>query len=1206
MKIKKLDICGFKSFVDPTVLSFEQEITGIVGPNGCGKSNVVDAIRWVMGEQSAKHLRGRAMEDVIFNGSETRGPHGFAEVSITFDNCDGLAPVEYQDYAEIMVTRRLDRQGNSDYSINRTPVRLMDVTNLFLGTGVGKRAYSIIEQGRIGYIVSSKPEDRRHLIEEAAGVTKFKAKKRAAERKMDQTRQNLLRIGDIVTEIDRTLSSLKRQAQKAERYRRYRDEVRDLELLVASHKWLEFTAEQKLVGGRLDERSAVVDGARLALRIRDAEVEAERLSMHTVEGAVERAQNDAYELDNAVRLLESEINHHLERIAALREVEGRSERESTELLAQCRVLEQERDALSAALLDLERVEAEEQSALAVEATELDRRREAAREAEGAVVNARARVGDSDTRIARAEAVLASFERRRQESRVRLDKLQSDHDHVAADCERRRQEAVELRARLEGLKEGKATTAHRREQLEAELSSLRDEVRTSERALEELRETLTVRRSRLRSLEEIQARFEGVGAGVRAVMTGLCPNADQQAQAGIVGLLADLVDCPADLSRPLAAALGAALQHIVVTDAAAGARALSYLRAEGRGRATLVPRHPRRSLRVPAERPSGAGVVGCFADLLHYAAEDEAIIRHYLGHVWLVDELQSAQRLREELGGDFCYVTVDGELLEPDGRLTGGVDDDVGAHMLDVKREVRELHAIVATLGAEMTAAVSRHGTLREAVAGRQAALDGARSETHDAEIAIVTADKDLKRVESEGERLSARGAEIMAERDELEQTLMVATDEEEGARSEITSAAAARVEANEALLATDEIHLQRRGAVEEQSTRVTEVKIRAAQAKERAESDRGAMERLVRSIDELQSRRARLRDDIFDGAKQQGELIAHAVRSREELSHTVGRAMRAHETLGAARTHYDDAKSRLGEMEEGLRKIRDRIEHDSTEVNGLILREREISLALEHLLDSIADRHRLDLRRVIGDYHWRELPDASIKGRIDELLKLIERMGEINLTAIEEYKEQSDRFEYLSGQQKDLEDALLQLERAIRQMNRESRRLFKEAFDAVSERFKHVFPQMFGGGKAELRLTNPEDLLESGVDIIAQPPGKKLGSLELMSGGEKALTAVSLIFSLFQYRPSPFCLLDEVDAPLDEANIGRFSDAIRQMTEHSQFIVITHSKSTMEMADVLYGVTMETPGISKLVAVSLTGEGRKRLEGGQQAAAAVA
>lgn len=1205
MKIKKLEITGFKSFVDRTIVVFDHEVTGIVGPNGCGKSNIVDAIRWCMGEQSAKLLRGKSMEDVIFNGSEGRGPSGFAEVSITFENTDGLTPAEYRDYGEIKVTRRLDRQGNSDYLINHTPVRLMDVTNLFLGTGVGKRAYSIIEQGRIGFIVSSKPEDRRHLIEEAAGVTKFKARKRQAERKMDQTRQNLLRVSDIIQEIERSLASLKRQAQKAERYKRYRAEMRDLELHVASHRWLELTATQKVVGRELEQATAGSQGVRMAVRVREAEVESERLALHEVESAVEKAQTRAFELDNSVRLIESRIEHHEEKLAGLREAEQQMERELRELSAQRDQLRGERDMLAASLESLEEQERVAAEALRRENEELERRRAAAEDAERVVAGARARVSDARTRIARAEAVLHGFERRREEARARLDKMRVDREGLAQRVVEVEQEAAALKARLERLASGKEQTASRKTELQQELERLREEIRQSDARVEALREELAERRSRLRSLEEIQQRFEGVGAGVRALMTRHGQDADAQRREGVLGFVADRLECPAEFTQALAGALGDRLQHVVVDDLDAGLRALAWLREDERGRATVVPRSPRRIVRPAPPVPSVDGVVGLLADLVRYAPEDVALARHVLGDVLVVEGLEVAREVHRRGLFDGTVVTREGDVLAPDGTLTGGAGDDAAAHMLDVEREIRELHQVVGRLEGELSEAVTRHGELRSAIASRQASLDAARTEAHDAEIAIVEADKDLRKAEEDAEATRRRGEALEAEIGEMERALEAAGDEENEARAEIDRARESKQEAERQLAGAEGVHQQRRAAVDEQATRVTEVRVRAAQARERAESDRGARERLVRSIEELDAREARLHGDLAQAARQQGDLMGRIVASREELSETVRAAMNAHEELALVRASYDEARERVSAHEEDLKILRARLEEDSQRINELMLRERELAMNLEHLLDHIGERHRVDLRRVLGDYHFREIPDASIKQRIEELVRLIERMGEINLTAIEEYDEKSRRYEYLTAQRKDLEDALFQLERAIRQMNRESRRLFREAFDAINARFTKVFPTMFGGGRAELRLTNPEDLLESGIDIIAQPPGKKLGSLELMSGGEKALTAVSLIFAIFQYKPSPFCLLDEVDAALDEANIGRFSDAVRQMTDRSQFILITHAKRTMEAADVLYGVTMEQPGISKLVAVELRG-GRARPVDGSDTHVAVA
>jgi chromosome segregation protein len=1200
MKIRKLEIVGFKSFVDRTVVHFDHEITAVVGPNGCGKSNIVDAIKWAMGEQSAQRLRGRAMEDVIFAGSETRGPHGFAEVSITFENTDGLAPPEYQDYAEITVTRRLDRQGHSDYLINRTPVRLMDVTNLFLGTGAGRRAYSIIEQGRIGFIVSSKPEDRRYMIEEAAGVTKFKARKRAAERKMDQTRQNLLRVTDILSELERNLASLKRQAQKAERYRAYRNEMRDLELWVASHRWLELTTTTAVVSRDLLTAEAHADGRRAALRIREAELEAERLGLDRASAAVDSAQNGAYELDNRVRLLEGQIQQQMERLQGLMERERIAERELADLGNQRQALEAERVGLEAALAELEAVASQAAEVLAREDGELERRKEGATLAEQAVTGARARMGESDTRIARAETVLASFERRRQEAHARHDKLQAELEQLGHRSTELSQEAEALRARLEGLKSGKEQTAQRRQELETELADLRERIHVSDRRLEELREALAQKRSRLRSLEEIQQRYEGLGAGVRSLMTKY---AGADGGKGLGGLVADRIDCPPELTRALVGALGDRLQHVVVESLDAGMGAVAFLRDQDRGRATMVPRSPRGVAGMRPRLPEGEGVLGPLLDRVRFAPEDRALVGHLLHDVIVVEDLATAVRLHRSAVVEATLVTRDGEVVHPDGTITAGRGEGVGEHMLEVKREMRALHQEVEVLDAELTETVQVHGELRRGIAERQAALDGARSEAHDHEIAIVTADKDLRRAEEERATAERRREALGAEIQDLTGALEAADDEEGEARAEIQSARQAREEAEQALASAEEVYAQRRASVDEQASRVTEVRVRAAEAQQRVASDRAAADRLSRSIEELDARGVRLRGDVAEGAREQGHIAAQVLTLRADLNVSVQEATRAHEALGAARARYDALREALGSREMELKELRTTIERLTGRVNELTLRARELGMEMERLLEQIEERHRTDLQRVLGDFHMREIPDAAVTDRVSELQRLIERMGEINLMAIEEYDEKSQRYDYLKGQEQDLDEALRQLDRAIRQMNRESRRMFRDAFQEVNARFKAIFPQMFRGGKAELRLTDPDDLLESGVEIIAQPPGKKLGSLELMSGGEKALTAVALIFALFQYRPSPFCLLDEVDAPLDEANISRFADAVRHMTDRSQFIIITHSKATMEHADVLYGVTMEEPGISNLVAVELRGKAPTAIPPGEEEAA---
>ena len=1183
MKIKRLELSGFKSFVDRTVVNFDHEIMGIVGPNGCGKSNIVDAIRWCMGEQSAKHLRGKSMEDVIFNGSESRKPADYAEVTLTFENDDPVdIPLEYKDYAEIAVTRRLHRSGDSEYLINKTPVRLKDITDLFLGTGVGTKAYSIVEQGKIGLIVSAKPEDRRLLIEEAAGITKFKSRKKQAERKMELTQQNLLRVGDIIGELERSLSSLKRQAAKAERFISYRNELEDLQLYEASHKYLELRGWIYLEKSEVERFTLEADQARTSLAAREAELETARQEAHTAEETLEQANTAAFAADNEARAEEAAIERAKDRMEALRRRASQAESELSEIASQASAVAAERDAVAADVAILEEGETGVATAVAAEESKLAELTASHEGAEREVVEFRNAMSQAQQAIASTEAKLEGFDRRKEEMRAREEKLESEREQREGSLLELRARTEQLALAIEDLKSGKITSAEEKAQMEERLGELRRAITESEHLLEEAKAETSKKRSRLHALSEMHARREGVGAGAKA----LVETKDQS----LAGLLADRVEAPAELTAALAGLLGSHLEDVVVEDLDRGVSLLADLAAKRKGRATIIARHPAYVAgRATAPLPAAEGLIGRLVDSLRFAPEDEALVRAVVGETIVVEDVAAALNVRSLLTVDAPIVTQDGTVFHTDGRVSGGTGQEAGAHMLDVRREMRELTDEVARLEVLLAERLATHQLLRTQIGETQGALERARQQAHQSELALVHAEKDHKNAEAEGEQHKLRIQALVNELDELRRGIVEADAERaaaqqllEQAREELAGAAA---EIGEAEARATEWREQ----VKAQQELVMERKVALAGAREKLTGARATVQRLTKSEAELSERARRLDGELCEGARELGETAATFVKHKERLIEALEAARIAQEGLAEAKTVFEAFRTSLQEREAGLKDLRTRAQEarDALTQHEMTLREREI--AMEHLLASVREKFRgLELARVVGDYHLRPPPDGETRTRIAELAGLIDRMGSVNLDATREYEEAEKRYEFYTTQKADLDKALSDLERAIVQMNRESKKLFTDTFTAVNKRFQELFPTMFRGGRAELRLTNPDDMLETGIDIVAQPPGKKLSSIELMSGGEKALTAVSLIFAIFSIRPSPFCILDEVDAPLDEANVGRYCEAIRGMTDRSQFILITHIKKTMQMVDILHGVTMGEPGVSRLVSVKVS------------------
>ena len=1193
MHIKKLEICGFKSFVDRTVIHFDHDVIGVVGPNGCGKSNVVDAIRWVMGEQSAKALRGKGMADVIFSGSEARAAAGFAEVTITFDNSEPTAaqqlPLEYRDYPEIAVTRRIYRgDGSNDYFINNTAVRLRDVTELFLGTGVGRKAYSIVEQGKIGMIVSARPEDRRILIEEAAGITKYRHRRRQAESKMAATRQNLERVRDIVSEIERQIGSLRRQAAKAQRFLRYREELDDLLLWEASHKLLELIATTGVAQAQKSDSEEKVLSRRTAVATRDAEIEVMRQAAKVAEQTAERAQNLAFTSDNDVREQDGRIERARDRLDVLHERLDSAREEQEELRDKAAQIEGERQALTETLASIEEIREIEQGRVEAEAAKLETLRQDKERADALLSDVRSREAAARTSIARAEAELEGFAQRHQEmvsrhGRLEIELARLDGEKAGLSVRRHH-----LETRAGELVSRKHAMCDARDALRGELPELEGIVGRRRKEQEERHSKLNLRRSRLHALKEVAERMEGVGAGVRNLLaTG---------DSSLKGLLADRIEVPAEHTAALAGLVGDRLQCVIVDDLDHALELLRGLATDRRGRATIISRRPEPSDSAPPQLDD-PGVVGLMIDQLGFDAEDAGVVRALVGDAVLVASHDDAQRLRAQ--GLHCdLVTPDGTVFHVDGRVSGGADDALASGMIERKRELRELAAEVAGLEEAVASDDHEVAELRSRLVGLRQALDEAKSEAHQAEIEMVTGEQDLQRLDQRLTLVTKRRAEVHAEVAEVTRGLVAGDEVRAQTSLGLQTAQQQQGDLAAGLGEAQEVAARCQEQLAHQQASHTERMVQLASVSERVAAAKAALSRAERDLSDLGERIDGLENERDTAAVEAGQVAASMMAARGQLIDAKHRAREAHTAFENARLGLDDARHSLALREAELREMRAALDEVAAMLQEREMKLQRLLLAREHLEEQVRERFRgLELRTVVGDFHARAPVGEEQTGRIRHLSEQIDRMGSVNLDAMSEYEEASKRYTYYTENRDDLESALADLEKAIAQMNRESKRLFKYAFEGINRRFIEIFPKMFRGGRAELRLTNPEDMLETGIEILAQPPGKRLNNIELMSGGEKAFTAVSLLLALFRFKPSPFCILDEVDAPLDDANIDRYAEAVRAMTDRSQFIVITHSKRTMQTVDVLYGVTMQEPGVSKLVGVRVadrTARSRRR------------
>jgi len=1181
---KKLQLHGFKTFFDRTEVHFKPGINAVVGPNGCGKSNIADAIRWVLGEQSPKQLRGEKMEDLIFSGSQSRHPLGMAEVSLTVELTGEELPVPYNQFTEICVTRRLYRSGESEYYINNTACRLRDIRELFLDTGLNPKAYAVISQGNIGSLVDAHPEDRRILLEEAAGIAKFKERKVAALRKLDATESNLVRLNDLTTEIKRQLGSLQRQARRTERYHELKGQHEALEvrILIHQHDTLleRVRSHAEKIGGLVELQESLKNETATL----EAGLESGSLESVQVEQSLGGLREEFYAHRARLESLEQQLDAARGRLAGLQQSLA-SDRAETEHLAGLLAghaadheqIENELAQLEASLAGRDELRLETAARLADAAREARERKETLDEASGRYRDSVRVESETQRSLARLEARAEAIDRELDRVTGELTSLETEDGALAA----REEDLARL---LAAQREGAERNTEHAAAAAIELTQAREEAATVEAALSTAREEHNASTARLASLSELERNLSGWPELFQEELSRVLTHRDLD--GGLRGILADALQVPPEHEVALEAVLGDRLTFLLVNAPETGIEAARVLQEGAAVRGTFLPIAPRGPALDPAP---AAGSLPRLIDLVTTPPDLRPLAEHLLRGVHLVESLAQAIAIWRDGAPGCTFVTPVGEVLWPDGSVTAGRLDP-SRELLPLVRSIRETQAIVSDSGARAAELGGRQGELRERVIVLDQRSRSLEQEGRIIGQQIASLEKDLlfarqKRGAhaTQRDRLAELSGRVTAEREQVGLGL----EEERGRRNDL-SAARARYEEELATLEADLASRLR----EERSLmeRLSALQVELATGRERTAHLGTRREHLVADTARATSRRVELAGAMEMALTASTAAAAAVDTLARERAVLTGERDRIESRLNDAQDRHRELTERARETEERLRLIRARREEIQAEQVTLQVQLAEEQVRREHLHGRVIELRGVPPEEVFDEAYRAELLTASLTAMEEshrDLDRQIKALGPVNLAALGDQQELQERLETQRGQQEDLDQAAKDLRQAIHKINATSREKFLETFERVNEKFQEVFPQLLENGHALLRLAEGEDPLEAGVEILAQPAGKKLKHISLLSGGEQALTAIALLLAIFMVKPSPFCLLDEVDAPLDESNIMRFLRVLRRSVGGSQLVMVTHNKRTMENANNLVGVTMSDPGVSRLISVQL-------------------
>ena len=1181
MYLKRLEMQGFKSFADKTVLEFMPGITSVIGPNGSGKSNISDAIRWVLGEQSMKSLRGSKSEDIIFAGTQNRKSLGFAEASLVFDNTDGKLPVEY---TEVTVTRKIYRSGESGYYINKTPCRLKDVLELFMDTGIGKDGYSIIGQGKIDEILSNKSEDRRHIFEEAAGIVKYRVRKVESEKKLEHTKLNLLRINDILSEIESNIEPLRIQSEKARKFLDLREELKSIEVGLFLYNIESYKEKlQKVIEDNEILKSQNEEASNKMQEISDLK-EKLKQEIDDITNNIENMQNLGFESEKEKERLNSEINISKERITNNKENDNRYNAEIEEIKLRIKDLEEEKKAKLDKKNNLFTNKEKFQKELEEKEKELEEANKKLSSKELEIEEKKKIVSDNtdakyekQANISTIEANLENIEKRKKQIATEIDFNISELDSTRLTKE----EIAKVFFEIED-KKNKATKSLN------EISSKSEE---TERKIKEYDDTINklsseyrIKESRLKFLKETEREKEGYIRSVKNLL--LDCEKDNSLKKGLHGVLASILKTPKEYETAIEMTLGAALQNVVTETEQDAKKLVEHLRKNNLGRASFLPISTVKGNKLEKYNSKNInGIQGIASDLVEYNKKYEQIVLSFLGRTVIVDDMDTAIALAKQNNYSFRIVTLKGDLINPSGAITGGSVAQKTVNILgrareieDLEKELKKINSKIEKIQQEKEKYLNDSESVLEEINSLEKSLQ---------EIDIVyAADKQkLIAVEENIDRIQKRLEKLKTEKEELEKQKEEEIKNKEQEEADIKKISEENIELNAIIEQFANLNKDNQTYIDDLNMDVTNLKISVSSFDESESSIDEMVERINLDIENNNS-------SIESKLKQKENIKLDNETLENNIKELLEKINEIDEKVNNSGNQVNELKAQRIEKNNSLSKAEKNYESQFEVIEGLKeqivkidVKKSKLEQDIEDVVNKLWEEYELTPNNV-GEYQKPENVQSTTK-QVNKLRSQIKELGSINVDSIEEYNTTKQRYDFMCEQRLDLEDGIAKLKKVIQDMTSTMKTQFATQFEIINKNFGEVFKELFGGGKAELILTDPENILECGIDIHVQPPGKKLQNMTLLSGGEKAFTAIALLFAILKINPSPFCVLDEIEAALDDVNVFRYADYLKKFTNNTQFLVITHRKGTMEAADTVYGITMEENGISKLLSMKL-------------------